>query len=315
MEFRIADTFTDSLAKLTSQEQKAIKTTAFDLQINPVSPGLRFHKLDRSKDPNFWSISVNMDIRLIVHKTDDSLMLCYVDHHDKAYDWASRRKIERHPKTGAAQLVEIRQKIEEVIVTKTKTAPPQPKLPLFSAIPPDELLSYGIPPEWLADVHTATEDTLFDIADRLPQEAAEALLELATGGKPQLPSSTPIDTNPFNHPDAQRRFRVMSNIEELELALEFPWEKWTVFLHPSQRNLVERNYSGPTRVSGSAGTGKTIVGLHRAVYLARQHPADRVLLTTFSTALASALSIKLERLVGNKSEIIYTSARKDRRDC
>jgi superfamily I DNA/RNA helicase/mRNA-degrading endonuclease RelE of RelBE toxin-antitoxin system len=304
MEFRIADTFTDSLAKLTSQEQKAIKTTAFDLQINSVSPGLRFHKLDRSKDPNFWSISVNMDIRLIVHKTDDSLMLCYVDHHDKAYDWASRRKIERHPKTGAAQLVEIRQKIEEVIVTKTKTALPQPKLPLFSAIPPDELLSYGIPPEWLADVHTATEDTLFDIADRLPQEAAEALLELATGGKPQLPSSTSIDTNPFNHPDAQRRFRVMSNIEELELALEFPWEKWTVFLHPSQRNLVERNYSGPTRVSGSAGTGKTIVGLHRAVYLARQHPADRVLLTTFSTALASALSIKLERLVGNKSEII-----------
>jgi mRNA-degrading endonuclease RelE of RelBE toxin-antitoxin system len=304
MEFRIADTFTDSLAKLTSQEQKAIKTTAFDLQINPVSPGLRFHKLDRSKDPNFWSISINMDIRLIVHKTDDSLMLCYVDHHDKAYDWASRRKIERHPKTGAAQLIEIRQKIEEVIVTKTKTAQFQPKLPLFATIHPDELLSYGIPPEWLADVQTATEDTLFDIADRLPQEAAEALLEIATGGKPQRPSTTPIETNPFDHPDAQRRFRVMSNIEELELALEFPWEKWTVFLHPSQRTLVERNYSGPTRISGSAGTGKTIVGLHRAVYLARQHPTARILLTTFSTALASALNLKLERLVGNQSEII-----------
>ena len=66
MEFRIADTFTDSLIKLTSQEQKAVKTTAFDLQLNPAHSGLRFHKLDRARDPNFWSVSVNLDIRLIV---------------------------------------------------------------------------------------------------------------------------------------------------------------------------------------------------------------------------------------------------------
>lgn len=121
MEFRIADTFTDSLTKLTGQEQKAVKTTAFDLQLNPASSGMRFHKLDRARDPNFWSVSVNMDIRLIVHKTDTSLLLCYVDHHDDAYTWASRRKIERHPKTGAAQLAEIRETVEEVFVQKRIT--------------------------------------------------------------------------------------------------------------------------------------------------------------------------------------------------
>ena len=71
--------------------------------------------------------------------------------------------------------------------------------------------------------------------------------------------------SPFDHPDAQRRFRVMTNVEELERALDFPWEKWTVFLHPEQRQWVERDYAGPARVSGSAGTGKTIVALHRAV--------------------------------------------------
>ncbi len=86
MEFRIANTFTDSLTRLTSQEQKAAKTTAFDLQLNAASSGLRFHKLDRAKDPNFWSVSANMDIRLIVHKTDSSLLLCYVDHDDDAYN-------------------------------------------------------------------------------------------------------------------------------------------------------------------------------------------------------------------------------------
>src|SRR6267378_6448219 len=108
MEFRIADTFTDSLARLTGEEQKAVKTAAFDLQMNPANPGLQFHKLDRAKDPNFWSIRVSRDLRLIVHRTGTSLLLCYVNHHDEAYQWAERRKLETHPKTGAAQLVEIR---------------------------------------------------------------------------------------------------------------------------------------------------------------------------------------------------------------
>lgn len=56
MNFLIAATFTDSLARLTAQEQRAAKTTAFDLQIDPSGPGLSFHKLDRAKDPNFWSV-------------------------------------------------------------------------------------------------------------------------------------------------------------------------------------------------------------------------------------------------------------------
>src|SRR5476651_644894 len=118
MDFRIADTFTDSLARLTSDEQKAVKNTAFDLQMNPASPGMAFHRLDRPRDKNFWSIRINDDIRLIVHRTPTSFLLCYVDHHDKAYKWAERRKLETHPKTGAAQFVEIRERVEEIIVSK-----------------------------------------------------------------------------------------------------------------------------------------------------------------------------------------------------
>jgi len=88
------------------------------------------------------------------------------------------------------------------------------------------------------------------------------LLELATGGKPRV--AKPAEAvSPFDHPDAQRRFRVVANVEELERALDFPWEKWTVFLHPEQRQWVEHEYNGAARVSGSAGTGKTIVALHR----------------------------------------------------
>lgn len=142
------------------------------------------------------------------------------------------------------------------------------------------------------------------MADHLPAEAAEALLELATGGKPRVPQPTVVVANPFDHPDAQRRFRVMTNVEELQRALDFPWEKWTVFLHPEQRQWVELDYTGPARVSGSAGTGKTIVALHRAAHLARTHPDDaRVLLTTFSDTLANALQTKLKRLLGNEPRL------------
>jgi mRNA-degrading endonuclease RelE of RelBE toxin-antitoxin system len=72
MDFRIADTFTDSLAKLTGEEQKSVKTTAFDLQLNPINAGMSFHKLDNARDPRFWSVRVSSDIRLIVHRTDSA---------------------------------------------------------------------------------------------------------------------------------------------------------------------------------------------------------------------------------------------------
>lgn len=305
MEFRIADTFTDSLSRLTSDEQKITKTTAFDLQVNPTGTGHGFHRLEKSRDKNFWSVKVNSGIRLIVHKTQNSILLCYVDHHDKAYDWAERRKLEVHPKTGAAQVVEVRETITEILVPVYKpTEVESTRKPLlFSNTPDEELLSYGVPDEWLSDVKKADEDSLLLLADRLPAEAAEALLELATGGKPRINVPTTTLTNPFDHPDAQRRFRVMGNVDELKAALEYPWEKWTVFLHPEQREWVNRSYSGPARVSGSAGTGKTIVALHRAVTLAKAHPEARILLTTYSDTLAHALQTKLRRLIGNEPKL------------
>ncbi|MGH7584000.1 MAG: UvrD-helicase domain-containing protein, partial [Gemmatimonadales bacterium] len=302
MNLRIADTFTSSLARLAGDEQKAVKTTAFDLQVNPSAPGHSFHKLDGGRDKNFWSVRVSQDIRIIVHRSADSLLLCYVDHHDKAYAWAERRKVEVHPTTGAAQLVEVRETVVEIPVPKyvPETATPTAPKPLFASITRDELLSYGVPEEWIGDAEAATEDTLFALTDHLPREAAEALLELATGGTPTVAVVATAVADPFAHPDAQRRFRVMTNVEELERALEYPWEKWSVFLHPAQRELVERQYSGPARVAGTAGTGKTVVALHRAVHLARSNPEARVLLTTFSITLARMLRQKLLRLVAGE---------------
>jgi len=308
MDFRIADTFTDGLARLTGEEQKAVKTTAFDLQLDPAGPGLSFHRLDQARDKRFWSVRVSSDLRLIVHRTPGSLLLCYVGHHDQAYAWAERRKLETHPATGAAQLVEIRERVQEIVVPVYVEAPPEArpvpaKPPLLSHLSDQELLAYGVPAEWLADVREATEDTVLALADHLPAEAAEAVLELATGGMPRRPLKAEPAADPFEHPDALRRFRVMNDVEELTRALDFPWERWTVFLHPAQRELVERSFGGPARVAGTAGTGKTIVAIHRAAFLARTNPEARVLLTTFSDPLANALQAKLTRLIGTEPRL------------
>jgi len=317
MTFLLSSTFTDSLARLTASEQKSVKTTVFDLQVNLESPGLSYHKLDRAKDKGFWSVRVSDDIRIIVHRSEASLLVCYVDHHDKAYAWAERRRLETHPKTGAAQLVELRETVEEVRVpvfvpTSISSVPAQRPL---ERIADDVLISHGVPLDWLQTLRVATEDELLDIAEHLPSEAAEAVLELATGGRPaERPAVNVIleaaERGPaygsiaaFLHPDARRRFRVMSSVEELERALDYPWDKWSVFLHPDQRELVECDQAGPCRVSGSAGTGKTVVALHRAVHLARKNPEARVLLATFSDPLALALSIKLRALVEHEPRL------------
>ena len=297
IEFRIADTFTAALARLDAPSQKAAKTTAFDLQLSPAAPGLRLHRIEASRDRNFWSVRANADIRIIVHKTEGSFLLAYVDHHDAAYAWAERRRIEAHPRTGAIQIVELRERVEDLPAGASPATQPAPvPRAIFAALSADQLLGVGVPPDWIADVQAATEDGFFALAEHLPAEAAEALLDYAGSGRLPPPSILAKMADPFAHPDTQRRFRVVENQAELAAALDAPWERWIVFLHPAQQGVVDRGFNGPARVTGSAGTGKTVVALHRAVRLARASAAARVLLTTFSEPLAAQLERRVAAL-------------------
>lgn len=249
MEFRIADTFQSSLGKLNAQEQKAVKTTAFDLQMGLSGNSTRFHKIERAKDRNFWSVRVNNDIRLIVHKTSSSILLCYVDHHDDAYNWAGRRRIENHPVTGATQIVEVRELVEDIKIQPKKVSNDiSEDLPvIFENLDNEQLLSIGVPEDWIEDILNADEETFLNIAEHLPQEASEILLEVASGDlsfdqaiKFAQINNEQINENNnhgFTHPAAERRFRIVQDSEELAIALEYPWEKWTIFLHPSQKSM------------------------------------------------------------------------------
>lgn len=298
----IASSFTKSLDRLTGQEQSQAKITAFDIQQNPDSPGLSLHRIDRARDPDFWSARVNRDLRIVLHKRAGDTLLAYVGHHDDAYAWAERRRLDRHPRTGAAQIVEIRETVQE-IVTHHYVEEEARKPPLFATETDDTLLSWGIPHDWLDTVREATEDTVLDIASHLPDEAQEAVLAAAVGEAPTVRIAAEPEGSGYAHPDAQRRFRVIGDEAELAVALDAPWDEWAVFLHPAQQEFVDRDFNGPARVIGSAGTGKTVVALHRAVRLAAEAPENRVLLTTFSADLARGLADKLARLIRGHPDI------------
>lgn len=305
-----ASTFADALGKLTHQEQKQVKITTVDLALDPKGHGKSLERITRTKDKKLWSARVSNELRIIMRRDGSDMLLAYVGHHDDAYSWAERRTIVPHERTGAMQIVELveRQETEKPLYhdnafaeDPTTQAVRQP----FWGLQDDELLDVGVPRDWLQPVREWPEHELDEIFDRLPAEAAEALYDFATGGKLEDHIVQPAEpgSDPFAHPDAQRRFRILEDMDELQAALDSPFERWAVFLHPTQRELVEKTVTGPTRVTGSAGTGKTIVALHRAVHLAEANDNASVLLTTFSEPLANALAKKCDLLCEVKSSV------------
>ena len=295
----LAVTFQESLTNLVMSERGAVLTAILQYESNPTHPSLNVHQIDRISDKNFRSFRASSDIRIIVHTLAGKSLICYVGHHDDAYEWARKRTIGVHPNTGAIQIVEI----DEVTQPVTVVTPPTPQAkPLFAHVSDAALLNYGIPVEALPHVRAVySEDQLLVLCETLPKEAADALLDLFEGRIPQ--SIIQPESDPFRHPDTLRRFFHVKNRAELELAFAEQWESWMVFLHPAQRILAQRTFNGPARVAGSAGTGKTVVAIHRAAFLARQNPSERILLTTISNPLARALEQKLNILLANEPQL------------
>lgn len=136
--------------------------------------------------------------------------------------------------------------------------------PLFAQYEESYLFALGVPQSWLVPVRTVGGKGLERLAEHLPAEAYERLFALACGELIPTPDVPTVDIGPFSHPDAQRRFRVLDDQDELRRALNFPWDRWVVFLHPAQRSVILRRFTGAAKVYGGAGTGKSVVAMHRA---------------------------------------------------
>lgn len=293
----IAESFQKSLSKLDKQSQDQIKINLYDFQNNPKTPSFQFHRIDTAKDKNLFSIRVNQDIRIIVYKDGDNYIFCYTDHHDDSYKWAEKRVLNKNESSGIVQFVKI-EEIEQKIIKKIEEIPP-----MFSHLTEDYLLKIGVPSEYIDYVLSITNvDDIYNLIDCFSDIVVEKLIDIAYGKPVETILKTQTDI--YNSADSMKRFCVVKEEDELRKILDEPLEKWVVFLHPEQRKIVEKEFNGVVKISGSAGTGKTVVALHRTEYIAKKYTDKSILLTTFSKTLAYRLERNMHLLTGKNETIL-----------
>ena len=317
----LSQDFLLQLAKLPVGIQSKVMKWAIQFQSDPTSPGINYENINSARDANLKSVRLDRDWRGIVFKPDrgDVYVLLYVDHHDQAYRWAENRKLAINPVTGAMQLIVVESVTEAVPASPAapQAAPASASLmadrpvePLFASLTDRDLLSLGVPEESLVSIRAVTSDEQLDtLQSRLPVEAYEGLFLVAAGdtvsqvlGARETRVDRVVDTADFATalatPESQSRFVIVDDDEAMLAIMNAPLAQWRVFLHPTQYKLAKGDRSGPVRVLGGAGTGKTVLAMHRAKWLAenRTPAGKKVLFTTFTRNLASDIEQNLKTL-------------------
>jgi len=269
--------------KKNFSDLKEIEAQLFELIADPIKAAA---KLEYKKHEGFYVFDLPKGRRAILVEVDDVLIVVYVGEHDDAYQWIRNRRVEVHPETQEIQIYRVVEK--EKVVEKPVEAP-------LYGYSPDYLHSLGIPKDYLEPLRMAPEEGVLELIDGLPNSVQERILALLVGKPVPPPPKVKVST-PVLHPANRYQYLLISSKEELEKALFGDWEDWMVFLHPIQRVVVEQR--GPAKVTGAAGTGKTVVAIHRAVRLAKENPRKRVLLTTYTRTLADTLREGATRLGG-----------------
>ncbi|MDY0167605.1 MAG: AAA family ATPase [Thermoguttaceae bacterium] len=309
----IASEFLDAFARIPRAQQKKVREFTEKFKADPRSSAINYEKLNAVKDSNVRTVRIDQKYRAVVLHPDqgDVYILTWVDNHDEAMDWAVKRTFDINPVTGALQIVSVSE-VEKAVQPKVEK-----KLGLLDAFDDDLLLSFGVPAILLPAVRAIEQaDELLSLTKHLPAESAEALLWLAEGIPPEEVRETiaaepekKVDTSDLatalQHPDSRRRFVTIQTDHDLNTILNAPLDKWRVFLHPNQEQLVTKTFNGPARVLGGPGTGKTVCAMHRARHLAKTacgQPGDRVLFTTYTANLARNVEENLHHLCADEIE-------------
>ena len=295
--------FLPALSKLTQQIQKKVWNLLEKYGANPTSRGINFEKI---KSTQLRSLRVDQSYRVIAHqeKKDNTLTCLMVANHDDAYRWADNHRVTINPHTRAIQIFPT-----EIISPPSASQPPPgqavTETKLFDKWRDRELLKLGVPEDMLSLVRSFKDTSDLDDHDSvLPQDTYIILSELA-GGVKYEDLLREIDTEARNkttfkdslyHSKTKNQFVIIKTDESLKKMMDAPLGKWRVYLHPTQERLVKMNANGPMRVLGGAGTGKTVVAMHRARRLATEvftGPDDKILFLVYSTNLAADVKANL----------------------
>lgn len=295
----------ESLNRLTPAERSQVHGLAASLRDGPPYSGGKPKRVKRAPSEDVWAGRASGKLRVILFRDGDTWALLYADHHDAAYTWARQHKIGPNEFTGELQ-IEATPKTLRDLERQERAAAQPAAVPIFATHSDELLLSYGVPANYLPTLRAVHDDLqLLRVCDTLqmPVELTERLNCLATGVPVTPPPRASLDQPLINRAPG---FYEAPHDEELAAVLDAPMERWMAFLHSSQRSLVESRFSGPVKVSGSPGTGKTVVAMHRARHLARS--GERVLLTSFSKTLTANLDDRLELLCTHSERRLITVA-------
>lgn len=300
----ISADFLTSYAALPRQKQGKVTEFFNKFRNDPMHPGINFEKIEAGIDKNICSVRIDDAYRAIVVRQPESgvFILLWVDHHDEAYDWAKRKKCSVNKTTGSVQIFDV----QEVVVEKNVTEEPG----LFDSIENDVFVRIGLPEEQIPMVKSIKNlEELHTKKNSIPEDAYEGLEWIGNGFDVDevlselYPEQDNIDINTDDlasalQTDASRKnFVIVEGEEELEAIMQEPLEKWRIFLHPTQRKVVNKNFNGPARVLGGAGTGKTVVAMHRAKKLvAELEPGEKILFTTYTKNLAEDIRDNLRKI-------------------
>lgn len=327
----ISSDFLTAFSKLPRQIQGKVTEFINKFRINPKSSGINLEKLP-SINKNIRSVRIDDTYRGIVFFQEESsvYLLLWVDHHDEAYEWAKRKTCRVNSKTGALQVFDVQ------TVEVTEETKPSNVSTLFGGLTKEIMIELGSPQDLIPFLKSIPNKEVFnDSKDKLPSDVYENFSWIAEGFDPkevidmiktdtsdteqeesEKAGNLPV-TEDFSvalkNSESKKLFVVIEGEEELRRIMAEPLEKWRVFLHPTQRKIVKKNYKGAARVLGGAGTGKTVVAMHRAKYLASQiSDGERVLFTTFTVNLAEDIKSNLRKICSleelQKIEVINIDA-------
>jgi len=293
----LASTFSKAMERHAGEYGGQILRFMNRFHENPKHPSHSLERVVNARSENVWSARVNQDLRAILYHWEESWIALYLDHHDEAYRWAQTHLVGQHPVTRTWQIVEMPVLREPLVEPRAAEAGKG----LFAGHDDGYLLSLGVPEVWLPALREVrAEAELHPLIDQMPVEVGLLLLDLAEGRKVLPPAPLPVKSSLAELEASTSQLVFVQSERQLQSILDEPLAKWIAFLHPTQKKLVQFESRGPTKVTGSAGTGKTVVAMHRARHLASQ--GRRVLLTSYTQTICQNIELNMSLICGEKEK-------------
>ena len=310
MRLFLSETFFDAVFKLPKKIQDKIVAFQRKFREDNTSAGIHLEPIAQFKNSTLRTARVDDNYRVVVGVLDgENYSLLYVGDHEDAYRWGKNKRFVWNEHTQACQLITIEETQEQIVVQGHDAN----KVSIFEGISEEKLLKIGVPQDIIARVRNInTLDDLDVLEPILPVDAYENIFNIMDGEDIDSIIAAIEEGQAKENEDKllsdnnKRRFVEITDDDALQRIIDQGMDKWQIFLHPSQRKLVNAEYKGTMKVSGGAGTGKTVAALHRLKHLC-ENPNAKVLFTTYTKTLSINLADSIEKLAIPKNKYILNN--------